>query len=150
MIDKKHLNMLFALLRYGSLFYGTRAVDTSGYELSQQPGQNQHQYMVTNVFALPLWHVKLCVAVPVNAYQHVIPASYYFPGFNWGEREISELLGINFQHKMDARRLMLDYAFEGHPLRKNFPTIGFEELAYDAHERWVKYTPLKYRDEIDF
>ena len=48
---------------------------------------------------------------------------------------MSELLGINFLDKLDARRLMLDYALEGHPLRKSFPSIGFEELAYDAQER---------------
>lgn len=150
LIDKQHLNLLLAVLRHHSLFYGARAVDTSGYEISQQFSCAQHQFIVTYVFAIPVWHVKLCIAIPANAYTAVLPASRYFPGFSWGEREISELLGINFLHKLDARRLMLDYAFEGHPLRKNFPTIGFEELAYDAQERWVKYSPLKYRDEIDF
>ena len=58
-----------------------------------------------------------------------------FSGLTWGEREISEMLGINYKNKLDARRLMLDYAFEGHPLRKNFPTAGFEELEYNALER---------------
>ena len=60
------------------------------------------------------------------------------------------MLGVNFHNKLDARRLMLDYAFEGAPLRKSFPCIGFEELEYDARERWLVYRPLKYRDEIDF
>jgi NADH:ubiquinone oxidoreductase subunit C len=59
----------------------------------------------------------------------------YFPGFSWGEREASELLGINFKNKPDARRLMLDYSFEGHPLRKSFPCFGFEELSYNTRER---------------
>ena len=80
MIDKKHLNMLLALLRHGSLFYGTRAIDVSGYEISQQYSRTQHQYVATYVFALPHWHIKLCVAVPANAYQAVTPATRYFPG----------------------------------------------------------------------
>ena len=118
--------------------------------ISQQFSSSQHQFIVTHVFNLAAWQTKICLAIPANAYQTQIAASSFFPGLSWGERELSELLGINFKHKIDARRLMLDYAFEGHPLRKNFPTIGFEELAYDAQERWLKYTPLKYRDEIDF
>lgn len=45
------------------------------------------------------------------------------------------MLGINFTKKLDARRLMLDYAFDGLPLSKNFPAIGYEEIEYDARER---------------
>ena len=60
------------------------------------------------------------------------------------------MLGINFSGKLDARRLMLDYAFEGHPLRKSFPCMGFEELEYSTLERWVVYNIINYRDEIDF
>ena len=150
MIDKKYLKSLLALLRHSSLFYAARAIDANGYEISQSYSNIQHQYIVTYIFALPQWHIKLCIVVAANAYHEITPASQFFPGLGWGEREISEMLGINFMNKADARRLMLDYAFEGHPLRKNFPTIGFEELAYNAKERWVTYFPLKYRDEIDF
>ena len=149
-IDRKHLKNVLALFRYSSLFHRTRAIDVGGYEISQHTAHVQHQFLVAYIFALPAWHIKLCVATTTNTYQQITPASRFFPGLTWGERELSELLGINFLHKIDARRLMLDYAFEGHPLRKNFPAIGFEELSYSARDRWLTYTPLKTRDELDF
>ena len=49
------------------------------------------------------------------------------------------MLGINFLNKVDSRRLMLDYSFEGCPLLKNFPAIGYEEVIYSTTERWVTY-----------
>ncbi len=149
-VDRGHLKYIFALLRYSSLFHTTRAIDVSGYEITQNTAPAHHQLLVAYIFALPTWHIKLCITTTIHSYQQITPASRFFPGLTWGERELSELLGINFLHKVDARRLMLDYAFEGHPLRKNFPAIGFEELSYSAKDRWLIYTPLRTRDEIDF
>ncbi len=86
----------------------------------------------------------------ISAHQMAPALSPQFSGLTWGEREISEMLGINYKNKIDARRLMLDYAFEGHPLRKNFPTAGFEEVEYNALERWINYTKVMIRDDINF
>lgn len=149
-LDKQHLNMLFATLRLCSLFYRTQGVDTNGYEVTQHQGTRQHQFAISHVFMLSTWQLKLCVVTVVDSTSNIVAPSTYFSGLTWGERELSEMLGINFHNKLDARRLMLDYAFEGAPLRKSFPCIGFEELEYDARERWLVYRPLKYRDEIEF
>lgn len=61
---------------------------------------------------------------------------------NWGEREVFDLFGIPFEDHPDLRRLLTDYAFEGHPLRKDFPLTGYEEVRYDPETKRVVYEPV--------
>ncbi|GMM28600.1 hypothetical protein DAMA08_013160 [Martiniozyma asiatica (nom. inval.)] len=66
-----------------------------------------------------------------------------YPGVNWFERETYDMFGIFFEGHPDLRRIMTDYGFEGHPLRKDFPTTGYTEVRYDVEKRRVVYEPLE-------
>ena len=66
-----------------------------------------------------------------------------YPVAGWFEREAWDLYGIFFADNPDLRRILTDYGFEGHPLRKDFPLTGFVELRYDAEQRRVVYEPVK-------
>lgn len=71
-----------------------------------------------------------------------------FPAANWYEREAYDFYGMVFSNHPDLRRILTDYGFEGHPLRKDFPLTGFVEVRYDDAEKRVVYEPVKLVQEF--
>jgi NADH-quinone oxidoreductase subunit C len=71
-----------------------------------------------------------------------------FPGADWFERETYDLYGVIFTGHPDMRRLLTDYGFDGHPLRKDFPLTGFVEVRYDDQEKRVLYEPVRLNQEF--
>src|SRR5580704_11654896 len=71
-----------------------------------------------------------------------------FPGSDWFERETYDLYGVIFTGHPDMRRILTDYGFEGHPLRKDFPLTGFVEVRYDDQEKRVLYEPVRLNQEF--
>jgi NADH-quinone oxidoreductase subunit C len=71
-----------------------------------------------------------------------------FPGANWFERELYDLYGVQVTGHPDMRRLLTDYGFEGHPLRKDFPLTGFVEVRYDDEQKRVVYEPVRLTQEF--
>ena len=98
---------------------------------------------------------NLRVRLKVGVFENEIVPSLteFYPSANWWEREVWDLYGIPFGGHPDLRRILTDYGFENHPLRKDFPLTGFLEVRYDEVQKRVVYEPVKldqaYRD-FDF
>jgi NADH-quinone oxidoreductase subunit C len=78
-----------------------------------------------------------------------VPSSVaVYPSANWFEREVWDLYGVFFSDHPDLRRILTDYGFDGHPMRKDFPLTGYVELRYDPDQRRVVYEPVKLQQDF--
>src|SRR5262245_51808887 len=96
----------------------------------------------------PKHNRRIRIKVETDEATAVPSAAAIFPAANWFERETYDLYGIVFSGHRDLRRILTDYGFEGHPLRKDFPLTGFVELRYDNEQRRVVYEPVVLRQEF--
>ncbi|MFT4151401.1 MAG: NADH-quinone oxidoreductase subunit C [Paracoccaceae bacterium] len=90
---------------------------------------------------------RIRVRVPVAEDEMCPSVIGVFPAANWYEREVFDMFGILFSGHPDLRRLLTDYGFRGHPLRKDFPTTGYVEVRYDEAQKRVVYEPVKLTQE---
>jgi NADH-quinone oxidoreductase subunit C len=96
----------------------------------------------------PKLNLRVRVKVETDEATPVPSAIPVFPAANWCEREAYDLFGVLFDGHPDLRRILTDYGFEGHPLRKDFPMTGFVEVRYDDQEKRVVYEPVRLNQEF--
>jgi NADH-quinone oxidoreductase subunit C len=96
----------------------------------------------------PRHNLRIRVKVAVGEDEAVPSACGVYAGADWFEREAWDMYGIIFTGHPDLRRILTDYGFEGHPLRKDFPTTGYVEVRYDDSAKRVVYEPVELRQEF--
>ncbi|MDD9329233.1 MAG: NADH-quinone oxidoreductase subunit C [Bartonella sp.] len=96
----------------------------------------------------PRHNLRLRIKVRTDGNVAVASACSIYPGAEWYEREAYDMYGILFSGHPDLRRILTDYGFEGHPLRKDFPVTGFVECRYDNEVKRVIYEPVILRQEM--
>ncbi len=96
----------------------------------------------------PRHNVRIRVKCETDEMTPVPSAIPAFPCANWFERETYDMFGVFFSGHPDLRRMLTDYGFEGHPLRKDFPMSGFVEVRYDDDQKRVVYEPIRLNQEF--
>jgi NADH-quinone oxidoreductase subunit C len=96
----------------------------------------------------PYTNQRIRLKVRTDEDNPIPSATEVFPGADWYERETYDLYGVLFTGHPDLRRILTDYGFEGHPLRKDFPLTGFVEVRYDDEVKRVVYEPVELKQEF--
>ena len=110
--------------------------------------EREERFEVVYHFLSPTRNARIRIKLATDDAVPVPSITGVFPGADWFEREAYDLYGILFSGHPDLRRILTDYGFDGHPLRKDFPTTGFVEVRYDEERKRVVYEPVKLAQEF--
>ena len=105
--------------------------------------ENQKRFKIVYLLLSHELNQRILLAYSINENQKISSLTKIFPSANWMEREIFDMYGIKFTDHPDLRRILTDYGFEGHPLRKDFPLTGHTEVRYSEDKKKVVYEPVK-------
>lgn len=109
--------------------------------------ERDERFEVVAHLASPKHNRRIRIKTPATEDTPVDSLVPLFPGADWYERETYDLFGVIFAGHPDLRRIMTDYGFDGHPLRKDFPMTGFVEVRYDDERKRVVYEPVRLQQE---
>ena len=108
----------------------------------------EKRFDVVYHFLSPIKNTRVRVKIETDEATPVASLIDVFPGANWFERETYDLYGVLFSGHPDMRRLLTDYGFQGHPLRKDFPLTGFVEVRWDDEQKRVVYDKVRLAQEF--
>ena len=115
--------------------------------------QRDKRFRLVYLFLSHENNLRIKIVINFEIEKKIPSITKIFPSANWMEREVFDMYGIKFTNHPDLRRILTDYGFKGHPLRKDFPLTGFNEVRYSEKNKKVVYEPVKleqnYRD-FDF
>jgi NADH-quinone oxidoreductase subunit C len=119
-------------------------IDIAGVDYPDRP----ERFEIVYQFLSLKYNRRIRVKVTTDE-DHVVPSvTGIFSSAAWYEREAWDMYGVLFSGNPDLRRLLTDYGFEGHPLRKDFPLTGYVEVRYDEEQKRVIYEPVKLKQEF--
>ena len=105
--------------------------------------EDEKRFELVYLFLSHEYNTRIKLLIKFQLKQTINSITKIFPSANWMEREVFDMYGIKFKNHPDLRRILTDYGFKGHPLRKDFPLTGFNEVRYSEKDKKVIYEPVK-------
>ncbi len=105
--------------------------------------ENQQRFKMIYLLLSHEFNQRIILSYFINENEPISSLTKIFSSANWMEREIFDMYGIKFTDHPDLRRILTDYGFQGHPLRKDFPLTGHNEVRYSEDKKKVIYEPVK-------
>lgn len=143
-VPARHIVRVLTYLRDDPALLFKELVDLCGVDW---PEREQRFDVVYHLLSLH-HNLRIRVKVRTDEFTPVPSVVSVYPTAGWFEREAWDMYGILFEGHPDLRRILTDYGFDGHPLRKDFPLTGYVELRYDEEQKRVVYEPVKLRQDF--
>ena len=105
--------------------------------------EKTQRFKIVYLFLSHEFNQRIVLSYFINENEVISSLTSIFPSANWMEREVFDMYGVNFKNHPDLRRILTDYGFEGHPLRKDFPLTGHTEVRYSEEDSKVVSEPVK-------
>ena len=105
--------------------------------------EETQRFNIVYLFLSHEFNHRMILSYYINENERISSLTSVFPSANWMEREVFDMYGVNFKNHPDLRRILTDYGFEGHPLRKDFPLTGNSEVRYSEEKKKVINEPVK-------
>lgn len=139
LVPRTRITSVLQILRDNTTIAMNQLMDICGVDYPERPERFD---IVYNLLSLKNnWRIR--IKVQTNEISSVPTVVEIFSAAGWYERECWDLYGITFSGHPDLRRILTDYGFEGHPLRKDFPLTGYVEVRYDDEQKRIVYEPVK-------
>ena len=138
-INENDLIQVVQFLKSDEKFKFRQLIDIAGVDYPDE----ERRFRLVYLFLSHENNNRLKLSIKFEINQVIDSITKIFPSANWMEREVFDMYGIKFKNHPDLRRILTDYGFKGHPLRKDFPLTGFNEVRYSEKEKKVIYEPVK-------
>ena len=138
-INESDLIEVVQFLKSNDNFKFKQLIDIVGVDYPEKDKRFELVYL----FLSHEYNARIKILIRFHVSQSIDSLTKIFPSANWMEREVFDMYGVKFKNHPDLRRLLTDYGFKGHPLRKDFPLTGFNEVRYSEKDKKVIYEPVK-------
>ena len=138
-VDEKDIVDVVQFLKSNENCKFKQLIDIAGVDYPD----NEKRFELVYLFLSHEKNLRIKLLIKFETDQSINSITKIFPSANWMEREVFDMYGVKFKNHPDLRRILTDYGFKGHPLRKDFPLTGFNEVRYSEKDKKVIYEPVK-------